>query len=94
MFYRFSENHCSEKNAEQDSGIIVDTDLVCRLLLVKKSDKYLSERAEETDQHQEQELAQIRHDKVSDHERQGTEHAECGKVHDDGNSIDFSFKIP
>ena len=94
MFYRFSENHCSEKNAEQDSGIIVDTDLGCRSKTVCVCDKYLSERAEETDQHQEQELAQIRHDKVSDHERQGTEHAECVKVHDDGNSIDFSFKIP
>ena len=32
-FYRFTEDHGAEKDAEQDSGVVVDADLGCRGIL-------------------------------------------------------------
>ena len=92
---QLAEDRCAENDAEQDSGVVVDTDLGCRGEAVSVGDEYLAQGAEEADQHEQHKLARVRHNEIADvDERQGTEHAECGKVHDDGNSIDFSFKIP
>ena len=75
-FYRFTEDHGAEKDAEQDSGVVVDTDLGCRGEAVSVGDEYLAQGAEEADQHEQHKLARVRHNEIADDERQGTEHAE------------------
>ena len=75
-FYRFTEDHGAEKDAEQDSGVVVDTDLGCRGEAVSVGDEYLAKGAEEADQHEQHKLARVRHNEIADDERQGTEHAE------------------
>ena len=92
-FHRLTEDHCAENDAEQDSGVVVDTDLGCRGEAVSVGDEHLAQGTEEADQHEQHKLAQVRHNEVADDERQGAEDAEGGKVHDDGDSVDFSFKI-
>ena len=92
-FYRFTEDSCAEKDAEQDSGVVVDADLGCRGKAVGVGDEDLSKGAEEADQHEQHELAQIRHNEIADHEGQGAEHAEGRKVHDDGDPVNLPLKV-
>ena len=46
-FYRLAEDRCAENDAEQDSGVVVDTDLGCRGEAVSVGDEYLAQGAEE-----------------------------------------------
>ena len=92
-FYRFTEDHGAEKDAEQDSGVVVDADLGCRGKAVGVGDEDLSKGAEKADQHEQHELAQIRHNEIADHKGQGAEHAEGRKVHDDGDPVNLPFKV-
>ena len=71
-----AEDRCAENDAEQDSGVVVDTDLGCRGEAVSVGDEYLAQGAEEADQHEQHKLARVRHNEIADDERQGTEHAE------------------
>ena len=75
-FYRLAEDRCAENDAEQDSGVVVDTDLGCRGEAVSVGDEYLAQGAEEADQHEQHKLTRVRHNEIADDERQGTEHAE------------------
>mgnify|MGYP007107560373 CR=1 FL=1 len=73
---QLAEDRCAENDAEQDSGVVVDTDLGCRGEAVSVGDEYLAQGAEEADQHEQHKLARVRHNEIADDERQGTEHAE------------------
>ena len=66
----------AENDAEQDSGVVVDTDLGCRGEAVSVGDEYLAQGAEEADQHEQHKLMRVWHNEIADDERQGTEHAE------------------